>query len=284
MALIPPFFLDCVVAIGFQVEPNVRRYVATGFLYGRPVPGEASVFNVMLVTNKHVFAGRHSAWLRFNLVADEPANEFFVSLVTDADKPSWCTDDDRDVDLAVLGLNGEQLVAQRINFAFFERQNHVLTLTEAKAAGVSEGDGVFALAFPLGIIGKQRNYVIVRQGSIARIRDAFVGASSDILVDISIFPGNSGGPVVTRPELTAIEGTTAIRRAALIGVVSSYVPYQDTAVSQQTGRPRIIFEENSGLASVVPADHIISLADKYIATFGKALPPPSDQSGQPETA
>lgn len=38
--------------------------------------------------------------------------------------------------------------------------------------------------------------------------------------------------------------------------LSSYLPYQEIAVSQQTGRPRMIFEENSGLGVVVPCDII----------------------------
>jgi hypothetical protein len=42
----------------------------------------------------------------------------------------------------------------------------------------------------------------------------------------------------------------------LIGVVSSFQTYQEVAVRQQTSRPRIIFEENAGLANVVPVDQI----------------------------
>jgi hypothetical protein len=74
------------------------------------------------------------------------------------------------------------------------------------------------------------------------------------LIDALVFPGNSGGPVITRPELTSIEGTKRQNNAYLLGVVRAYVPYQDVAISQQTGRPRIAFEENSGLAEVIPMD------------------------------
>ena len=34
MALIPPFFLDCVVALGFLTKNNERLWAATGFLLG----------------------------------------------------------------------------------------------------------------------------------------------------------------------------------------------------------------------------------------------------------
>lgn len=279
--MIPPFFLDCVVAIGYETQPGVHNYVATGFLYGRPIPQDPDAVNIILVTNRHVFNGHDKAWLRFNPVGEEAAREFRILLREPDGSAKRASDTDQGVDLAVIGLNGEQLGQRGIRFSFFQRDPHVLTLKQAEEAGLSEGDGVFALGFPLGIVGEHRNYVIVRQGAIARIRDSYVGASADILVDISIFPGNSGGPVVTRPEITSIEGTKPIGRAALIGVVAAYVPYRDTAVSIQTGLPRITFEENSGLASVVPADHVIRLAEQYIASFAETVPPSSDASTPP---
>lgn len=48
-----------------------------------------------------------------------------------------------------------------------------------------------------------------------------------------------------------------MKRAALIGIVKSYIPFQDVAISQQTKRPRVIFEENSGLANVETVDKIL---------------------------
>jgi hypothetical protein len=41
-----------------------------------------------------------------------------------------------------------------------------------------------------------------------------------------------------------------------MGVVSGYVPYIDVAVSPQTGKTRITFEENSGLSAAYPVDYI----------------------------
>ena len=35
-------------------------------------------------------------------------------------------------------------------------------------------------------------------------------------------------------------------------MVSQYLPYQEYAISEQTGRRRMMFEENSGLGIVVP--------------------------------
>ena len=45
-------------------------------------------------------------------------------------------------------------------------------------------------------------------------------------------------------------------RANLIGILSAYIPHRETLYSRQTGRDRMIQEENSGLTIVHPVDRI----------------------------
>ena len=125
----------------------------------------------------------------------------------------------------------------------------------------------------MGIAGDEQNYVIVRQGIVARIRDWYEGHFTFFLIDSSIFPGNSGGPVIAKPTIVSY-GTTR-PDAMLIGMVSGYLPYRDVATSNQTGRPKLITEENSGLATIVPMDAIqetVSIVvDQYMKEHG-AIP------------
>src|SRR5262249_31918636 len=81
------------------------------------------------------------------------------------------------------------------------------------------------------------------------------GKSKTFLLDCFVFPGNSGGPAILRGEGPS-NGDAKHSRADLIGVVQAYKPYSDIAISLQTKRPRIVFEENSGLAVVLPVDLI----------------------------
>ena len=104
------------------------------------------------------------------------------------------------------------------------------------------------LGYPLGLVSEKRQFAICRAGCIARIRDFYAGEAKDFLIDAAAFPGNSGGPVVAR--LPMYSGLVI----SLVGIVHAYVPYRETAISMQTGNPRITFEENSGLAAVVPID------------------------------
>jgi len=269
MALIPPFFLDCVVAIGFDAAKGERNYVATGFLYGDFLKreGEDRFYYLFLVTNKHVFEGAEAAWLRFNPEGDELARELSVRLLNADKKPIWFAHHDPEVDLAVIGLNARVLQESKIRVSFFRSDTDIADRKKALEVGISEGDGVFALGFPMGLIGEKRNFVIVRQGAIARIRDALAGIAKEFLIDTSIFPGNSGGPVISRPEVVSIEGTKAVSSAYLLGVVSSYIPYTDVAISPQTKRPRVTFEENSGLAAAVPIDYLVEIIGLALTTL-----------------
>lgn len=274
MALIPPFMLDCVVAIGFRDGNGNVGYAGTGFLFGRragtdPTDGKGT-YQLFLVTNRHVLDGNTTAFLRFNPESPKAAHVFDAPLKDANGKQLWFALADPDVDIAVMTINATVLQAEKIQFGFFAGDAHVLTHKDAGSAGLSEGDGVFVLGFPMGNVGAERNYVVVRQGIIARIRDSLAGAVKTFLIDAAVFPGNSGGPVVTRPEMTAITGTKSITQASLIGVVSAYLPYHDVAVSQQTRRPRIIFEENSGLAAVVPVDRVLETIEAYVQSSATA--------------
>ena len=68
--------------------------------------------------------------------------------------------------------------------------------------------------------------------------------------------------------------TKAVKRSYVLGVVYQFLPYTDVAISRQTNRPRITFEENSGLASVVPAEYIEETIQMHIKARGAAGPKP----------
>lgn len=140
-----------------------------------------------------------------------------------------------------------------------------MPLDQMAEMGVSEGDFIYVLGFPMGIMDAKRQYVIARSGIIARLRDTLEKRGKDFLIDASVFPGNSGGPVMFKPEIFSIEGTRSVSKAGLIGIVAGYLTYKDTALSQQTGQPRVIFEENSGLAVVIPVDYVMETVDACYA-------------------
>ncbi|MGE0730642.1 MAG: trypsin-like peptidase domain-containing protein [Acidimicrobiia bacterium] len=288
MALFPPHWLDCVVALG---EPDADHeggvhWMATGFFYvhvnerdGDHVTGKA-----YLVTAQHVLGERSALLLRVNPSADEPARTFRVALRPESgqgpdaagggdrgsdgddggsDEPLWFRPDDEELDVVIIPVDLGLLRSQGMRAATFFSDTDLVGRDRLAAEGVSEGDGVFVLGFPMGDVGGERNHAIVRGGTIARVRDALAGSTDTMLLDCFVFPGNSGGPVVLRPERTTIEGTPSPQRALLLGLVKSYVPYRDVATSAQTGRARVVFEENTGLCSATVIDVVADLARRH---------------------
>ena len=127
---------------------------------------------------------------------------------------------------------------------------------KVEKTGVEEGALVYAMGFPMNLMGEQLSAPICRLGCISRVADAFVNpdATSIFLVDAQGFPGNSGGPIISRPEMISIENTPVNSSARLIGILSAYIPYQEILYSKQTGHKRMFQEENSGLTIVNPVD------------------------------
>jgi S1-C subfamily serine protease len=269
MALIPPFYTDCVVAIGVQDKSKKPQWVASGFFYGHYSEGEGDdkTYRIYLVTNRHVYQDKAGVIVRCNPQAEGPARDYELPLVDKDDRPVWYGHPNREIDVAVIAVNFGLLQKHGMQVHFFESDRHPARIQEMNELGITEGDFAYVLGFPMGLVGEERSTVIVRHGTIARIRDTLAGASQDFLVDAFVFPGNSGGPVVLKPEGTAITGTKSQGRARLIGIVKKYVPYRDVAVSLQTRLPRVIFEENSGLAAAHPIDFV----EDAIAEHLKAL-------------
>lgn len=120
---------------------------------------------------------------------------------------------------------------------------------------IQAGAPLFIIGFPMGLRSDQYATPIVRRGIVSR------NDGNNIIIDGFVFPGNSGGPVIYVPSIQLEPPLTSnlLQGEWLVGLVSSNIPYIDVAVSQQTKRARITFEENSGLCNVLPADKILEL-------------------------
>jgi hypothetical protein len=190
--------------------------------------------------------------------ATEPnSKDYRVPLAARNGKLLWVGHPKANTDVAAIVLNAGFLTQENRKFQVVQSDMHVCTKASMQSGILNEGDRVFVLGFPMGLVAPERQYVICRTGIVARIRDYLENSAADFLVDAPVFPGNSGGPVISCPSALFINGTKPTEKADLIGIVKSYVPYTDVAISSQTRRPRITFEENSGLSAVEPAEAIL---------------------------
>lgn len=269
MALLPPTWLDMAVALGTRRDDGTVDYHATGFFYGHPtgeVNDQGPLYTPFLITNRHVIeriSTTHMS-IRLNSSIGTDARVYTVTVRSGNGSLDSGVRISSTYDIAAIPVNLHLPIKDGIGQPTMVVDDMAIDISKARDLGIGEGDSLFVLGFPMGLAGEQRNYTIVRQGVIARIRDYLEGHTNTILIDGAIFPGNSGGPVFTRPESIALTGTTPNRRCLFLGMVASYVPYQDVAVSQHTGMPRVIFEENSGLSNVVPYDAIVQTVSQNL--------------------
>ncbi|MDR3502174.1 MAG: serine protease [Legionella sp.] len=267
-AQIPPFYLDSTVVIGVPTEPNKVSWIGTGFILGvltSKVESQKS-YNTFIVTNKHVINNLDSIYVRFNPEVGNHGKDYLIQLIIDK-KPIWVGHHDKDIDIAVIPINVSILSNDKMKFNFFRDDEHIFKINDMKEIGITEGDPIYLLGYPFGIVDENSQYVIARYGIIARIRDTLANHGKGFLIDTKNYPGNSGGPVILKTEAMSIEGTKSVNKAQLIGIVNSYIPYIDVAISTQTKRPRITFEENSGLANVIPVDYILETIDEFKNNF-----------------
>lgn len=266
MALLPPRYLDSIVAIG-SAKNNIGpvAWGATGFMVGRPSEKENAVGQyVFLITNKHVLEGRESVVVRFNPKKGREIKDYQLRLIdVNREIPQrWIGHPRNDIDIAALPLHGvffQDDGQEILPFAV----SALMTKDDLVKEHVAEGDFVYILGYPMGLLDPDWRYPIARSGIIARIQDLLDGHKSKFLLDAYVSPGNSGGPVILKPERIAIEGTAAPKGIGVIGIISSSYMLRERHRAPHR-KLRTIDTQNSGLASVFPSDFILETIDETI--------------------
>lgn len=258
MAIIPLFFMDAVVALGVELSDHKKHWVGTGFLVGRREQTNPDFSTVYIITNKHVVQGREQLYVRFNNKGTTGVKDLPMQLADQDGKKLYSEHSQRNVDIAAIQILPRVIEDSHSSLNFFDLDTHALMLNQMQRTGVDEGSLVYALGFPMNLVNDSVKAPICRLGCISRVADAFINpqTAGTYLVDAQTFPGNSGGPIVSRPEHISIDGTPHNTNANLIGILSAYIPYRETLYSKQTGLDRMIQEENSGITIVHPVDRI----------------------------
>ena len=126
---------------------------------------------------------------------------------------------------------------------------NVAMRAELAKFGFFEYTPVAIVGFPIGMIeGGLRDYPVVRSGRIAQITGYLEGdpGHRTFMVDGSVFPGNSGGPVVIPEGSPSLNGRNRLTGGGvLIGMVS-----------ERTFSPLLIGRENADLVGVVTMEAI----------------------------
>lgn len=261
MAIIPPGYFDSVVSIGVRISATEIAWIGTGFFVGRSTGREHKVYP-FLISNKHVFEQKEKVVIRMKKKDRDELHEVDVPLRNDDSSVRYYIHNQDDIDIAVLPLVAKFIEENELEFPCFDIDDNAMTSHELRENGADEGTIIYMLGFPMGLVNAASNMPICRMGCIARMSESQINEQHNMLVDIQNFPGNSGSPIVTRPSNIHIEGTSSLSRCVLVGIVHSYIPYQEQLMNTQTKKIVEIRSENSGIANVHPVEYVREIIDK----------------------
>jgi len=234
-----------------------KSVVFIGKRFQNPLTNETiNVFNgtgVLLRIQgiNHIITAKH-------VITDTPANDItkemgvfynkkngnigFVPLqkINESIGFNWIFHANSEVDLAIAP------------YTVFAEQD-VLVIPEEQLLTIEnlfETKDVYFISYQPGLENPNKIIPIIRKGAIGLIKD-----DKSFYIDGFAFPGNSGSPVIVTPSPISFDGRGISiggdkHGGKMIGIISSYLPYNETAVSMQTGRVMMVTQENTGLSEV----------------------------------
>lgn len=174
-----------------QANPNGTRTVGTGFLLSDPTPDGRP--RVVLVTAAHVFDTMPAPEARIGYRFQGPDGGWRYSpqpfaIRSAQGKPEWTKHPTRDV--AVIEVEAPPEFAKAAI-----PLNWLASDDTFNRYDVEPGDEMEALGYPLGLAANQAGFPILRSGRVASYPLAPSAEFPTFLLDFTVFPGNSGGPV-----------------------------------------------------------------------------------------
>ena len=248
-----------------QIRQNKKTIVFLGEMNkeGKIQP-HATAFLVMiknvfhLVTAKHVimeymdgkFTGKliDSNLLAVFNMKDGGIGWRYIAAIKNKYGVNWVFHQNENVDIAV------------IPFPLDPQKDDVVVIPDSMfitADRIFELYDVYFLSYQPGIEIQDRILPIIRTGTIS-----LINKDRTFYIDGFAFPGNSGSPVFIKPlpmrfgDKGSIEVGPGPLGGAFVGIIGEYIPYQEFAISTQTKRPRVVFEENTGLSKIWSVEFI----------------------------
>lgn len=248
MAAISKKIMNSVVNIGRQLGESEVVWCGTGVVarFVKSVNNSHTTReqNLMLITSSHVVVGQKIIQLQFHRSHQTDSRIMEIPLFAPDGSRRWFSHPEDNVDLCVVPLPGLDLPVECVEFP-----TDFFTLADMAQSQILEGEFVYVIGYPNDIGPPERPSVIVRGGVISSIYDTVIDNTKNFLVDVNVLPGNSGGPVLL--ERRDDEPVNKI-----VGIIQGYVSYKEILYSRQTGEPKEVTVENSGLAVVVSSDAI----------------------------
>lgn len=230
--------IDATVQLDQPSGPGTRT-VGTGFLIQAPRPDGTP--RVVLVTAAHVLEkmAEPQARIGWRIALAEGAWRFDPQPLTIRDEVGealWTQHPDQDV--AVMEITAPEPFARAaIPLAWLADR------TTFEALQVGPGDELLSLGFPRGLSANRAGFPILRVGRIASWPLSPIAAFPTFLLDFTVFPGNSGGPVFWTPSARRRPGMPEPETAFIAGLLSEEVRVGDDRLDIGVVTPAVFIRE-----------------------------------------
>ena len=260
MAMICEKYLNSVVSIGIYDKDNKLRYIGTGFFVYKTIDGESDKVYAFLITNKHVVKDFSIIYIKMKNKNTSKFEELKLEL---KENDNLFYHENDGVDLAVINLDGNEITQRNFSFHGFNIYTEAMSTSELLQEGVNQGNLIYMLGFPLELVNANQN-PLCRIGCISRIDPDEINSDKSFLIDVLNFPGNSGSPVVIRPDSVGIVDSKVFNKSVLIGIVFESILSNEQLTSSLTNKPVEIRYDNTGLTRTVPVEFIREIIEKII--------------------
>jgi len=187
---------------------NGSRTVGTGFLVNAPGPDGQP--RTVLITASHVLDKMPGAQMRIGYRFQTGETWKYQPqkiTIREGDRQLWTRNPKRDVSAIVVKAPPEYAKAAIPLDWLADGQSF-------DRYGVGPGDEMMALGYPRGLSANGAGFPILRSGKVASYPLAPSAAFPTFLLDFSVFPGNSGGPVFV--QATGPDGAPAMLVAGIL--------------------------------------------------------------------
>jgi hypothetical protein len=229
-----------------------------------------------IVTARHVLKDVEKIRVRFPEFDSLPIDKYYgieYQLKNPDGTPTWFGHPDSSVDLACIVFDT----------SFYGKLSTLKILPYSIFPDIEdyyEGKEIFALGYPGAVGFELLNRAVLRKGIISWLPADIRTDNKRFLIDCSIFPGNSGGPIFSLAKGRGYIMTDTIsRRSKFFGIVSER-RFSNISVMAVNGQPvldrngnRIIGQESIGIGVVESSFKVRELLasvqtviDKYEAT------------------
>jgi len=182
------------VCIVIQMKSGAAIGTGTGFFYTQ---GD----KLFLVTNEHMFLANpkgekpDSFKVRLHTnINDTTHNDIYDISIYSGSAPLWKTHPRQKADVALIQLNSKTL-RQRFVIKAWSKDGFL-----PSNFPLNPGEDVFIMGYPESFHDQVHNLPVLRNAMIASAYGVPFSNQPLFLTDAKLLPGNSGGPVVTKPK------------------------------------------------------------------------------------